>query len=217
MSRRQEVVSKSLIVTPPKSFIPNSRFCLGLPEWCPCCIEKDKATGTDMASTDKSKCLKLKRPRAHCVQAPLSKKPVEPEKQIPLEEENDLERFNFDTTVEELNAFKEETCPANTAKNTEWAIWTVESWRAARNRKYTSDQCPANLLQSGSCEEVCDWLCKFIAEVRKSDGGEYTPRSLYLLLSGIQRHMRKVRPTEDINFSQDRGFRPLKNVCDAIY
>jgi len=29
--------------------------------------------------------------------------------------------------------------------------------------------------------------------------------------------MRKVRPTEEINFSQGRGFLPLKNACDAIY
>ena len=79
------------------------------------------------------------------------------------------------------------------------------------------DQCPSNLLESGSRKEVCDWLCKFITEVCKADGSEYTPCSLYLLLSGIQRHMRQVRPTKDINFSQDRVFLPLKNVCDSIY
>ena len=55
-------------------------------------------------ATVKSKCLKLKRPSTQCVQAPLSKKPVGSEKKAPLEEENDVERFNFDTTVEELDA-----------------------------------------------------------------------------------------------------------------
>ena len=197
-----EVVSKSFIARPPKSFVPNRRFCLGLPEWCPCCMDK---------SDDKpAKSLKLKRPRAKCHHlAQASKKTKDSTQSKSLENSKgdiDADRFDFNTTLEELNTFKEGSFPANTAKNTEWAVQTVEQWRATRNLKYSSDQCPANFLASDDCQEICNWLCKFITEVRKADGGQYTPRSIYLLLSGVQQHIRKMRPTEEINFSQDIDF-----------
>ena len=130
-------------------------------------------------------------------------------------ESND--RFTFDTTMEDLESFKEGCCPANTAKNNNWALRTFELWRVARNIKYTSDQCPSNLFETGSHEKLCDWLCKFITEARKADGKEYTPRSLYLLLCALQRHIREVRPSEDTNLFQQPIFRPLKNVCDAVF
>ena len=42
-------------------------------------------------------------------------------------------------------------------------------------------------------------LCKFVSKTRKGDGKEYTPRNIYLLLAGLQRHIRKLNPTTDIN------------------
>ena len=48
-------------------------------------------------------------------------------------------------------------------------------------------------------------------------GEEYTPRSQYLILSGLQRHMRKVRPLDTINFFKDVHCKPLKNVCDSVF
>ena len=55
------------------------------------------------------------------------------------------------------------------------------------------------------------------AEARKADGKEYTPRSLYLLLCALQRYIREVRPSEDTNLFQQPVFRPLKNVCVAVF
>ena len=37
------------------------------------------------------------------------------------------------------------------------------------------------------------------------------------MLSALQRHTRKARPLDNINFFQDPVFSPLKNVCDAIF
>ena len=48
-------------------------------------------------------------------------------------------------------------------------------------------------------------------------GQEHTPRSLYLILSGLQRHMRKVRPLDTINLFKDIHYKPLKNVCDSVF
>jgi len=79
------------------------------------------------------------------------KKAKNPEKLTSSEKssgDKDTDQFDFGTTLEELDTFKGGSCPANTAKNTEWALQAIESWRAARNIKYSSDQCPANLLES---------------------------------------------------------------------
>ena len=47
--------------------------------------------------------------------------------------------------IDDLESFKEGNCtPANTVNNNEWALWTFETWRAARNIKYTTDQRPSN-------------------------------------------------------------------------
>lgn len=35
-------------------------------------------------------------------------------------------------------------------------------------------------------DKVCDWLCAFVKQTHKNDRGEYTPKSLYLLVAGLQ-------------------------------
>ena len=129
---------------------------------------------------------------------------------------SDDDRFSFDVTIEELDAFKEGDCPGNTTRNIEWALRTFESWRTACNKKHPTELCPSELFVTKEYQEICDWLCKFVSKARKGDGMEYTPQSLYLLLSALQRYLRKVRPLDNINLFQDPVFCPLKNVCNAI-
>ena len=38
-----------------------------------------------------------------------------------------------------------------------------------------------------------------------------------MILAGIQRHFRKLRPLDPINIFEDVQFKPLKNVCDSIF
>ena len=55
-----------------------------------------------------------------------------------------------------------------------------------------------------------------MCETRKGNREEYTPRSLYLLLNGLQRYIRK---TEEFNTCiwKDPVFTPLKNVCNSLF
>ena len=116
-------------------------------------------------------------------------------------------------------SFKEVHYPSNIVKNNvnEWALQTFESWRVARNAKYTSDQCPSNIFVTRSYKELCEWFCKFITEACKADGTEYSPQSLYLLLCALERHIRDICSNEDTNLFQQPVFHPLKNVCDAVF
>jgi len=95
--------------------------------------------------------------------------------------------FVFDVTIDDLAKFKEGETPVNTERNTEWVCLNFELWRVARNEKYPDDQCPEDVLKTAEDNILCEWLCKYVTETRKSDGKEYIPRSLSLLPGGLQR------------------------------
>ena len=180
-----EIVSESLFKV--NSSLPAEdlkKFCLGLPGWCPCCIATEMDKEIPIPKPPRGKSLSLKRTRTTNITGESCKQESRSESKKMKESD---ERFNFDVTFDELSAWQKGECPANTAKSTEWAVRNFESWRVARNDKYPEELCPSDILQSTNRRELCAWLCKFISETRKSDGAEYTPRSLYLLLSGIQR------------------------------
>ena len=49
------------------------------------------------------------------------------------------------------------------------------------------------------------------------DCSEYTPCSLYLLLAGHQRYIRKLYLKMEFNLFTDHEFKPLKNLCDSLF
>lgn len=190
------VVSKSLIrTTKPNSLTKEneSNFCLGLLGWCPCSECSDFSMSSKSGNLVQPKCVK----KTGSVKLSAD------------------DRFVFDIDDEELSKMKEGTCPSNTLKNNEWAMRTFETWRSQRNKRFLEDKCPDNVFENK--DTACEWLCKFVSEVRKSDGNEYTPRSIYLLLAGLQRSIRRSHPKEEINIFSNHEFKPLKKVCDAVF
>ena len=125
------------------------------------------------------------------------------------------ERFSFDIGEDDFESFKKGECPAYTAKSTEWAMKNFETWCIARNAKLVNDQCSENWYADK--ENLCGWLCRFVAETRKANGGKYIPRSLYLLLAGLQRKICLSNPQESVNIFTDAKFKELRNVCDSVF
>ena len=132
-SKKCEIVSKSLLRD--SSDLPTDnlkKFCLGLPDWCPCCIEgmAEKENVTKLLH------LMLQRHVANvwAWSGNVAKKTKESE-----------EWFSFDIITEDLAAFQKGECPANTAKSTEWAFRNFELWRIARSEAYPTEQCPADI------------------------------------------------------------------------
>ena len=141
-----------------------------------------------MAHIDPDKPLSLKRKATASKLAELDKEPAA--KKVD-------DRFSFDVTTEEIESFMEGECPQNTTKSNEWVVRNFEAWRDARNERFPEDLCPDKLFDDKKV--ACQWLCRYVSETRKSDGTEYTPRSLYLLLAGLQRHLRKLYPDKEVN------------------
>lgn len=201
----ERVVSSSLLWKGEKKFLSladQRKFCLGIVGWCPCvdCID------SEMATIDPNKPLSLKRKAASSDFTSSSKEPAA--KKVD-------DRFLFDVTIEEIESFMEGECPKNTTKSNVWAVRNFEAWRDARNKRFPEDLCADKLFDD---EKVaCQWLCRYVSETRKSDGTEYTPRSLYLLLAGLQRHLRILYPDKEINLFSNPAFKPLRNTCDSIF
>ena len=46
--------------------------------------------------------------------------------------------------------------------------------------------------------ELDRWLSRFVLEIRRRDGKEYPPNTLYQICCGILRYIREVKPQLDI-------------------
>jgi hypothetical protein len=121
---------------------------------------------------------------------------------------------------EEMAEISKVFVPANTAKNTQWAVSVFREWRSARSSSPDDGQkvCPADLLENPVVEDLNYWLARFVAEVRSQDGKPYTPRSIHQILCGLQRYMTSNSPTAPKILSKDdRRFIDFHSAVDHVY
>ena len=60
--------------------------------------------------------------------------------------------------------------PANTERSTAGAVKLFDKWRKAQIETVTTDLCPENVFTHEDSSIICQWLFKFIMEVRKMTG-----------------------------------------------
>ncbi|XP_061188736.1 zinc finger MYM-type protein 3-like [Saccostrea echinata] len=98
-------------------------------------------------------------------------------------------RYGHFVNDSDLKELFNSTESKNTRKNTNWSVTTFNDWRSARNLT-TGDQIPDIL--SFSAEELNFWLSRFVVETRRKDGKAYPPKTLYMLCTGLLRHLREI-------------------------
>ena len=114
--------------------------------------------------------------------------------------------------------------PANTAKNTKWAVGVFKSWLESRNQR-TGETIDANFLdkrlstREASRMELCHvHVLSFVVEARKQDGKPYPAKTLYYLLAGILRYMRDLDPKAPNFLDQnDSDFKKLHGTMDTHF
>ena len=128
-------------------------------------------------------------------------------------------RFDFSSSKEKFSTFSKGFQPPNTVSNTSWALRVLEEWMKARNAEtdFEAETCPENLLSHSTKSAILEWLGRFAIEVRRHDGKQYPPKTIHLLLMGIQRHMCTVNPNRAISLFGDPEFNTLQNICDNLY
>ena len=164
------IVSKSLICSEKLVLVEGEErnLCLGLANWCPCHVCSPRM---------EKKSLRLKH-----VREPLISE-VDKSEELSSKLQKLDERFDFNVTSDDLTRFMEGETPANTERSTTWAVKIFDDWRRVRNVTATSDLCPENIFNHEDNSMICQWLCIFVTEVRKTTGEEYIPRSLCIFNS----------------------------------
>ena len=127
-------------------------------------------------------------------------------------------RFKF-VTESTVENFSHGVIPKNTEKNNKWANNIFKSWREERNKVFPpEEQVPDDLLSSGDPESLGYWLSRFILEVRKKgDHAEYPPKTLHLILCGLQRIIRQNNPEINIFDKTYKHLARFRNVRDSEY
>lgn len=117
------------------------------------------------------------------------------------------ERFG-QVSDDEIQRLIDSQTNSNTRKNTKWAIETFNKWRIARVN--------VPLLTEMTSETLNYWMQRFVLEVRKQDGSEYPPRSLYYIVCGLLRYLRDEN-IHNMNFldEKDHRFAVFQRVLDA--
>ena len=93
----------------------------------------------------------------------------------------------------------------NTKTANSWALKIYCEWAQARSKKKGVKVTEMSLLTEKK-EDLCEELCKFVVEIQKCDKTHYPPRSIQLILCGLQRYIRQERPQSLVNFTTDAEF-----------
>ena len=120
-------------------------------------------------------------------------------------------RFAKPVSDEEIRDLKKQAIPANTQKSTSFAVNVWKEWSSHRRAVNPSDW-PAHLLIMNECE-LNRWLSRFVLEIRRRDGKEYLPNTLYQICCGILRYVRELKPQLDI--FRDAAFAGFRQSLDA--
>jgi len=96
---------------------------------------------------------------------------------------NTNERFPW-LQEEEINTLRSRNEKSNTAKSTKTWLNVLHEWKLQPNEARRFEDIPP--------EELDAILCRFFAEIRKKDGGEYEPESLVVMESALDRHLKNA-------------------------
>ncbi len=96
-------------------------------------------------------------------------------------------------------------------------VW--KSWVQARKKVKSVEDNEKSQVLIENVEEmevlaIAFWLPRFVVEMRKENGDEYLPNSIYGVCSGLQRHLRVIE-RGDVNIFDHASFTNIRQVLDA--
>ena len=120
-------------------------------------------------------------------------------------------RFAAPKTEEDIKSIKLNGIPKKTQDDTQYCLRVWEEWC-----KYRRNSCGDNIAPVTEMQplQLQYWLIRFILEVRKKDGAEYPPNTLYHFCCGIMRFLR-WNGLPSINFFTDAAFAEFRCTLDG--
>ena len=83
--------------------------------------------------------------------------------------------------------------------------WASSDKQLEQNHNFITDLSVP--LEYMSADSLNLWLCKFICEVAKQTGKRYSPKTLYLFVCGINRHLGNVQGEKAFNILEKSDMR----------
>ena len=125
--------------------------------------------------------------------------------------------FDFSRSDDDFEELAKGFQPKNTKVSNCWALKIYSEWAKARRERIDETNLTKMSLMTDNKDALCEELCKFVVEIRKTDKTQYPPRTIQLILCGLQRYIRQEKPRTPVNFTSDPEFQKLRNVCDTYY
>ena len=108
--------------------------------------------------------------------------------------------------------------PENTRRANVFALRVYEEWVAARNMTFDECQYPdLSSLPNVGTDLLIQVLSHFVYEIRRKDGKEYPPSSIYGIMCGVMRYLRDDCNRPDLNFfnQSNKEFHYLRRCIDS--
>ena len=128
-----------------------------------------------------------------------------------------LSRFAGPVSDESELQIRGTAVPVKTKAATEWGIRIWNEWSSQRPPSFVSGVVPVTttLLEIPPAD-LAYWMGKFVLEVRKKNGGEYPPKTLYALVCCFNRYYEQ-NGVHDVNplSPSDARFGNFRVTLDA--
>ena len=102
-------------------------------------------------------------------------------------EPTELNFTRFESPEKSLESYQRGFVPKNTEVNTKWAVRNFNEWMSEYNSRHSDKPCPEDILITDSSSDLSYWLQKYVLGTRKKGGQCYPPKTVYLLLCGLNR------------------------------
>lgn len=132
--------------------------------------------------------------------------------------EANTRRFADPVTSDVLDGIRKSAIPEKTKQSTSWSLNVWKEWSKERNAIPFTEELEKehHLLEQFTdlaVESKQFWLPKFIVEVKKCNGENYSAESVYGLCCGLQRSIKEN--DEAVNIFSDDGFGLFRQVLDG--
>ena len=134
-------------------------------------------------------------------------------------ESTSSQRFSTPVSGDEVLMVREEGIATKTKKSTDWCERIWKDWVRHRCSNLLESEVGSGYilkedLDKMSVEEMNYWLMRFVLEVRRQDGKDYPPNSLYQICCGLMRIL-KFRNRANVNFFNDAVFEEFRGTLDS--
>ena len=105
--------------------------------------------------------------------------------------------------------------PQKTRVQTNWTVKVWTEWALTRNARLLPDERPfSTRFRDLSISEINFWLSRFVLVIRKKNGEQYPPNSLYQLICGLQRNLRE-NGRADVKLFDDPALHGFRSTLDG--